>query len=88
VADFGFSHTLSATALLKVNSYGTVTHMAPEVLLAGLSGKAADAYSFGVLLWQMLTAARPWAGLRHDMVVHAVVVDKMVSGFCLWRCCC
>jgi serine/threonine protein kinase len=35
VADFGFSHHLSATAVLKVNSYGTVTHMAPELLLVG-----------------------------------------------------
>ena len=66
------SHSLDATALLRVNSYGTVTHMAPEVQLQGVSSKAADVYSFGVLLWQMLTSSRPWAGLRHDMVVQAV----------------
>jgi serine/threonine protein kinase len=58
------SHSLVATALLRINSYGTVTHMAPEVLLQGVSSKAADVYSFGVLLWQMLTSSRPWAGMR------------------------
>jgi hypothetical protein len=45
-----------------------------------MSGKAADAYSFGVLLWQMLTGARPWSGLRHDQVVAAVVAKKQVRG--------
>ena len=34
-------------------TYGTVTHMSPELLLEGRLSKAADVYSFGVLLWQV-----------------------------------
>jgi serine/threonine protein kinase len=70
------SHSLDATTLLSLNSYGTVTHMAPEVLLQGVSSNAADVYSFGELMWQMLTSSRPWAGLRHDMVVRAVAQER------------
>ena len=49
-----------------------------------MSGKAADTFSFGVMLWQMLTAVRPWAGLRHDQVVEAVAADKKVGALEGW----
>jgi serine/threonine protein kinase len=32
--------------------------MAPELLEHGITSKAADVYSFGVLLWQMLASSR------------------------------
>jgi serine/threonine protein kinase len=32
---------------------GTITHMPPETLEHGIISKAADVYSFGVLLWQV-----------------------------------
>jgi hypothetical protein len=35
---------------------------------------AADA--FGVLMWEMLTGARPWAGLRHVQII----THKMRNG--------
>ncbi len=31
------SHSLGLSSLLRVNGYGTVTHMAPEVLLHSMS---------------------------------------------------
>ena len=30
---------------------GTVTHMPPELLEAGILGRACDVWSFGILLW-------------------------------------
>jgi hypothetical protein len=42
--------------------------MPPELLAGGLLGKAADVYAFGVLLWQMWSGSRPWAGMRHHQV--------------------
>lgn len=34
--------------------------------------QAADVYSFGVLLWEMLTSTRAWAGLQHARVMCMV----------------
>ena len=41
-----------------------VTHMPPELLAEGKISKAADVYSFGVMLWEMYVGERPWAGAR------------------------
>lgn len=55
VADFGKSLILSPTGVARTSSYATITHMAPEVLSSCSHSRAADVYSFGVLLWQMST---------------------------------
>lgn len=34
--------------------------------------QAADVYSFGVLLWEMLTSSRAWAGLQHARIMCMV----------------
>lgn len=56
------------------SGYGTITHVAPEVLITGESRPASEIYSFGVLLLEMLTGSPAWAGLPHAGVVHQVAV--------------
>ncbi len=49
------------------NAAGTVTHMAPEQFLDSKRvGVEADVYSFGVMLFQMLTGRLPFAGRTWD----------------------
>lgn len=33
-----------------------------------------DVYAFGVVLWEMYTAQRPWAGMRQAQIVHTVCI--------------
>jgi serine/threonine protein kinase len=56
VADFGLSRALGmGLSHLSTRTYGTVTHMAPELLASGHMRQASDVYSFGILSgWQQL----------------------------------
>lgn len=77
VSDFGLSMQLTRPdQAIKAAAYGTITHMAPEVLRNSTLSKPADVYSIGVLLWQMVTGSRPWAGLSH-LQVSIEVGDKL-----------
>ena len=54
MADFGLSRQASSDTV-DTDTYGTVTHMPPELLMEGKLTKSADVYAFGVLLWEMYT---------------------------------
>ncbi|KAI7836687.1 hypothetical protein COHA_009463 [Chlorella ohadii] len=71
LADVGFSKALSHTFLSDVGSKcGTLAWVAPEILLGHKQiGPAVDIYSFGVLIWEIVTGQRPARGqLRMPMV--------------------
>jgi serine/threonine protein kinase len=56
---------------------GTMQYMAPEVLNGDVDYDAkVDVYSFGVLLWELLAAATPFAQLQAAQIVVAVLVKK------------
>lgn len=78
IGDFGLSRALSDNDQTHqtTNTFGCVTHMAPEVLLSGKVGTKADVYSFGIILWEMYTSRYAYAGLRPGEVIHRVVQRK------------
>ncbi|KAK9865060.1 hypothetical protein WJX84_008297 [Apatococcus fuscideae] len=74
VSDFGLSRVLDEDTYYT-KTYGTVTHMPPELMLHGSLSRATDVYSFGVLLWELYTGQRPWAGLRQPKIVVTVTLE-------------
>jgi len=73
IADFGLARMRQATQIsAKSEFHGTPEWMAPEMLRAEDYDERADSYSFGVVLWELLTARKPWDDL-HPMQVVAVV---------------
>ena len=58
---------------------GTVTHMPPETLLYGQMSKAVDVYSWGVIVWEMYSGCRPYAGMSHSQVLHAIGLGRLLQ---------
>jgi len=63
VADFGWSINFSDSCIPS-GPAGTTSHMAPEVVDAQHHGTAADCWSLGVLLYEVLVGSLPFADVR------------------------
>jgi serine/threonine-protein kinase len=65
VADFGLAKAVSADTQHTVTGgvlIGTVSYLAPELVVDGRSDARADVYATGVLLYELLTGSKPHEG--------------------------
>ncbi|DBA75652.1 hypothetical protein WJX79_010067 [Trebouxia sp. C0005] len=74
VADFGLSRIYSDPK--QTATQGTITHMPPELVRKGVMHKSADVWAFGVLLWEMYSGQRAWAGMSYTQVMQAVGYEQ------------
>ena len=58
VADFGLARVLKDKSHIKTQTFGTVTHMPPELLARGTLSAASDVYAVGVLMWEIFTGEK------------------------------
>ncbi|XP_052210698.1 uncharacterized protein LOC127813654 isoform X2 [Diospyros lotus] len=72
VGDFGLSRLKNATFLTTKSGRGTPQWMAPEVLRNDPSNEKSDVFSFGVILWELMTESIPWNHLNPIQVVGVV----------------
>ena len=73
VADFGLSRMVPSNAGICTSSCGTVRYMPPELLKNGLLTPAADVYSFGMLLWELISGTKPYHKKDNKDIVLDVV---------------
>jgi len=77
LTDFGIARSNDATADAKLTAdaaiLGTPLYMAPEQLRSGTIDARTDLYAFGVMLYEMLTAAVPFEGTT----VMAIAVARL-----------
>ena len=71
IADFGMAHELYQEYYQRGNAgLLPVRWMAPESLSTGKFSVASDVWSFGVVLWEMLTFGEiPFTGMNPDVVM-------------------
>ncbi|KAM3278247.1 hypothetical protein ACQJBY_045856 [Aegilops geniculata] len=72
VADFGLSRLKLETFLTTKGGKGTPQWMAPEVLRSEPSNEKSDVYSYGVVLWELVTHKIPWDTLNPMQIIAAV----------------
>ncbi|XP_057694708.1 mitogen-activated protein kinase kinase kinase 10 [Corythoichthys intestinalis] len=75
ITDFGLAREWHQTT--KMSAAGTYAWMAPEVIKLSLFSKSSDVWSFGVLLWELLTGEVPYREIDALAVAYGVAVNKL-----------
>ncbi|MFC5723170.1 Stk1 family PASTA domain-containing Ser/Thr kinase [Streptomyces gamaensis] len=71
VADFGLARTVdTATTSSSGPLLGTVSYLAPEQLEQGTADQRVDVYACGVVLYEMVTGAKPHGGSTPAQVLY------------------
>ena len=82
IADFGMSKFREQSMSHVTGMVGTVAWTAPEVLLGGaMMYQSADVYSYGVILWELLTGQVPWEGCQMPQIIIRVAVQHETLTF-------
>ncbi|KAK1151095.1 mitogen-activated protein kinase kinase kinase 12-like [Acipenser oxyrinchus oxyrinchus] len=71
ISDFGTSRVLSDKST-KMSFAGTVAWMAPEVIRNEPVSEKVDIWSFGVVLWEMLTGEVPYKDVDSSAIIWGV----------------
>ena len=80
VADFGLARAASEGSMFTTgNMLGTVAYIAPEIVLTTEADARSDLYSVGIMLYEMLTGAVPWADESALQIASHHVSDDVPS---------
>lgn len=80
IADFGIACEETLCDML-VEDEGTYRWMAPEMIKQKAYNRKVDVYSFGLLMWEMVSGRIPYENLTPFQVAYAVANRVMISFF-------
>ncbi|KAK9275206.1 hypothetical protein L1049_022468 [Liquidambar formosana] len=78
VGDFGLSK-IKRNTLVSGGVRGTLPWMAPELLNGGSNkvSEKVDVFSFGIVLWEILTGDEPYANMHYGAIIGGIVNNTL-----------
>ncbi|KAE8664203.1 homeobox protein knotted-1-like LET12-like isoform X1 [Hibiscus syriacus] len=78
VGDLGLSKVKCQT-LISGGVRGTLPWMAPELLngSSGLVSEKVDVFSFGIVMWELLTGEEPYSDLHYGAIIGGIVSNTL-----------
>ncbi|XP_039226676.1 mitogen-activated protein kinase kinase kinase isoform X2 [Drosophila yakuba] len=75
ITDFGLAREMYNTQ--RMSAAGTYAWMPPEVISVSTYSKFSDVWSYGVLLWELITGETPYKGFDPLSVAYGVAVNTL-----------
>jgi serine/threonine protein kinase len=75
--DFGISKSAIESSDDDNEVYGIIPYVAPEVFQGQKYTKASDIYSFGMIMWELMTGRRPFWDKSHDTELIIEICDGL-----------
>src|SRR6267143_1659642 len=80
VMDFGLAKLKGTLKLTRTSStVGTLAYMAPEQIQGGIVDARSDIFSFGVVLFEMLTGKTPFRGEHEAAIMYSILNEEPES---------
>ncbi|MEL7060092.1 MAG: protein kinase [Acidobacteriota bacterium] len=76
ITDFGIARIDASNLTVEGQLLGTPNYMAPEQIQGKAVDHRADLFSLGVMLYEMVTGRKPFAGENLTAVTHRIVHDS------------
>ena len=78
ILDFGLARIRGMETLTRTGTtMGTLYYMSPEQVQAKETDLRSDIFSFGVVLYEMITGKRPFGGDSDAAILHAITYDEV-----------
>jgi hypothetical protein len=75
ILDFGLARARDQSLSEPGARFGTVSYMSPEQIRGEIADARADLWAMGAVLYEMLTARKPFGGEHDISIAHAILHD-------------
>ena len=79
LADFGVARLETSTMTGPGTTVGTLSYMSPEQVMGKTADGRADFFALGVILYELLTGRKPFAGDNLSTIVYKIVHEEPPS---------
>ena len=77
IGDLGLSKSATSESTDNNENYGIIPYMAPEIFQGKKYTEKSDIYSFGMIMWEVMTGRRPFWDRNHDADLIIEILDGL-----------